>query len=189
MSRQIYQVQILKLIIFPNLIRYGGYGEMAKKVIYGDMSKSEPSQQEDTWSRFWAILKLSHLDFSCIWLHVRHVSFDDFLSHLTIPPVWRDNLQSVAALSRSWDWLMICKISYLITGDIKTLTIHPINQSMLKKWTSSNSEELNQKQTAKICCHVLTYCEYWIKNLTPAHSNTNLQRFIFSQSNKIIFQV
>ena len=30
---------------------------------------------------------LSHLDFSCIWLHVRHVSFDDFLSHLTIPPV------------------------------------------------------------------------------------------------------
>ena len=52
-----------------------------------DGSINEPSQQKDTWSRFWAILKLSHLDFSCIWLHVRHVSFDDFLSHLTIPPV------------------------------------------------------------------------------------------------------
>ena len=52
-----------------------------------DGSKSEPSQQKDTWSRFWAILKLSHLDFSCIWLHVRHVSVDDFLSHLTIPLV------------------------------------------------------------------------------------------------------
>ena len=45
------------------------------------------SLQKDTWSRFWAILKLSHLDFSCIWLHVRHVSFDDLLSHLTISPV------------------------------------------------------------------------------------------------------
>ena len=47
---------------------------------------------KNTWSRFWAILKLSHLDFSCIWLHVRHVSFDDFLSHLTIPPYTLDNL-------------------------------------------------------------------------------------------------
>ena len=49
--------------------------------------KNEPSQWKDTWSICWVIFKLSHLDFSCISLHVRHVSFDDSLSHLKIPSV------------------------------------------------------------------------------------------------------
>ena len=35
----------------------------------------------------WIVRILSHFKIECIWLHVRHVSFDDFLSHLTLPPV------------------------------------------------------------------------------------------------------
>ena len=56
--------------------------EMAQKV-------SHLSKKTRDWAilPFWAILKVSHFDFSCIWLHVGHISFDDFLSHLTIPPV------------------------------------------------------------------------------------------------------
>ena len=37
-------------------------------------------------SLFWAISVFMIVDFSCIWLHVRNVSFDHFLSHRTILP-------------------------------------------------------------------------------------------------------
>ena len=54
---------------------------------------SEPHRQKDTWSIFWRENKgkwmvriLSHLGFKCLCCHVLLTSFDDFLSHLTIPP-------------------------------------------------------------------------------------------------------
>ena len=52
---------------------------------------------------------LSHLDFSCIWLHLRHVLFNDCLSHLTIPPV-----ESKPAAFRKQSLLTKVKVNHKI---------------------------------------------------------------------------
>ena len=57
-----------------------------KKVSHFGKKTRDPSFEEKIKEK-WMVRILSHLDFKCITCHVSMNSFDDFLSHLTIPPV------------------------------------------------------------------------------------------------------
>ena len=58
-----------------------------KKVSHFGKKTRDPSFEEKIKEK-WMVRILSHLDFKCKCCHVSMNSFDDFLSHLTIPPVF-----------------------------------------------------------------------------------------------------
>ena len=58
-----------------------------KKVSHFGKKTRDPYFEEKIKEK-WMVRILSHLDFKCISSHVSLNSFDDFLSHLTIPPVY-----------------------------------------------------------------------------------------------------